>query len=117
MPFSITAKNTMLDALETAYTLYAALYNGDPAGAGVEITGGSPAYARQLVTMASAASGSIVIATDETFDVPAGATVNYVALFDALTAGNLIASDAVTEEVYGAQGQYIVTDQTYSLTD
>ena len=115
MPFTNAAKNTMLDALETTYTLYAALFTGDPSGAGTELTGGDPAYARQAVTLGAASAGQIVVETDETFDVPAGATVNYVAIYDAATAGNLIAYEAVTEEVYAAQGQYVLTEQTYSI--
>lgn len=115
MPFTDTAKNTMLDALETAYTLYSALYTGDPSGAGTEISGGSPAYARQAITLGAASAGSITVATDETFNVPAGATVDYVGIYDALTAGNLIAYKTVTSETYAAQGQYVLTEQTYSI--
>ena len=113
--FTNTAKNTMLDALESTYTIYAALFNGQPSVAGVELTGGSPAYARQAVTLAAAASGQILVTADETFDVASGSTVNYIALYDAVTAGNLLAEDDVTEETYGAQGQYILDSQTLTI--
>lgn len=113
--FTNTAKNSMLDSLEVNYNLYAALFNGDPSGAGVEVTGGSPAYARKAITMAAAAGGQIQITADSVFDVPAAATVNYVAYYDASTAGNLLAYDDVTEEVFGAQGTYTLDSQTFSI--
>lgn len=112
MPFTNTAKGTML--LATGIT-HAALFNGDPAGAGVEITGGSPAYARQAVTLASPSNGAITITADATFNVPAGATVSYVAYYNALTDGTLLATASVTSEVYGNQGTYILDTQTFSI--
>ncbi len=109
--FTDSGKNEMLDA---STITHAALFNGDPSGAGVEISGGTPAYARQAITLTPAASGQIVITADETFDVPAS-TVNYVGFFDALTGGTLKAFDDVTEEVFAAQGQYILDSTTLSI--
>ena len=108
--FTDSGKNEMLDA---STITHAALFNGDPSGAGSEISGGS--YARQAITMASAASGTISITTDETFEVPASSTVNYVAYFTALTGGTLQAYDAVTEETYAGAGQYILDSSTFSI--
>lgn len=54
---------------------------------GAEVTGGSPAYARQAITWSAAASGSKSISGTETFDVPAGTTVMAVQLWSASTAG------------------------------
>jgi len=75
----------------------------------VEITGGSPAYARQATAFGAAADGSMAMTGTETFDIPAGATVNYHAAFSASTAGTLYQIDKVTAEgPYGAQGTYTV---------
>ena len=43
--------------------------------AGVELSGGSPAYARQTVTWAIAPDGFVRPIADLTFHIPAGATV------------------------------------------
>ena len=113
MPFTNAGKNEMLDA---STITHAALFDGDPSGAGTEVPNtGSPAYARKAITMTAAASGEIVISTDATFDVPSGATVNYVAYYTALTGGTLLAYDAVTEEVYAAQGEYVLDSSTFSI--
>ena len=111
MPLTDTAKNTGLDAIAATIT-HIGLAN-----VSTEISGGSPAYARQAVTWDAAASGSVAIAASETFDVPSGATVNRVLLRDASTAGNDLGNATVTEEVYGGQGEYTVTALTISLTD
>jgi len=113
--FTDTAKNVMLDALESTYTIYAALFNGQPSGAGTELTGGSPAYARQAITLPSASSGQIAETADLTFDVPSGSTVNYVGYYDASTNGNLLFEDDLTEETYGAQGTYVLDSTTLSI--
>lgn len=110
--FTNTAKGTML--LATGIT-HAALFNGDPSSGGTEINGGSPAYARQAVTLAAPSNGQIVITADSTFNVPAGATVTYVGYYNALTAGTLLAYDDVTSETYGNQGTYILDTQTFSI--
>ncbi len=108
--FTDSGKNEMLDA---STITHAALFNGDPSGAGTEISGGS--YARQAITMASASGGEISITTDETFEVPAGGTVNWVAYFTALTGGTLLAHDEVTEETYASAGQYILDSSTFTI--
>ena len=68
-------------------------------------------------TFNAAASGERLLASDVTFDVPAG-TVLYVGYWSAI-AGTFIGSDIVTSETFGAQGQYIVkaTTSKLALTD
>lgn len=102
--FSEFAINKILDHMmgKTSYTMptvYVALYNGDPNGAGAELTA-PPAtdYARKAVTWASAAfvspTGTIANSADVDFGIAGSAwgTVNYVAIFDQLAAGgNMIA--------------------------
>jgi hypothetical protein len=82
----------------------------------VEISGGSPAYARVSIAFASAADGVIDDSTNgAVVNVPAAAAVNYVGFFSAITSGTLLGIDSVTEEAFGAQGTYTVTDAKLDL--
>lgn len=83
----------------TMPTVYVALYNGDPNGAGTELVA-PPAtdYAREAVTWGSATftspTGTIMNSVIVDFGIAGAAwgTVNYVAIFDQLAAGgNMIA--------------------------
>jgi len=97
------AKNLMLTTL-AGVAVKAALLNASS----VEISGGSPAYARKDLTWGTAAAGAIGITNDPVFDIPSGATVAYVRLYN--TAGSVEYGDfAVTNEVYGGQGTYTLT--------
>lgn len=112
--FSTTAKNSMLDAL-TCTRL--SLHSGDPGvdGTANELTGGTPAYARKACTYAAAASGERLLSSDVTFDVPAS-TVSWVGKWD-YNGGSMIfhGADDVTDEVFAAQGQYVVQATTSKL--
>lgn len=82
----------------------------------VEISGGSPAYARKAVAYAAAAAG---VADDTTngavFDVPAS-TVSAVGGYSASTGGTLYdLDDTITEEVFASQGTYTVSDSKLNL--
>jgi hypothetical protein len=69
MSLTISAKNTMLNAL-TIDT--ASLHTAFPGLTGAnEVSGGSPAYARKAVTFGAAAGGSRALSAAVTFDVPA----------------------------------------------
>lgn len=77
MPYNDAGKNAALSGgLGNAITHIGVLQDGDPGTAtnftGSEATGGSPAYARQAVTWAAAASGQRANSGGLTFDVPAG---------------------------------------------
>lgn len=88
MPHTTTGRNNMLDAIGITH---ASLHSAFPGNTGAnEISGGSPAYARQPVTLAAAASGSRAQIGSADFNVPAGVTVRYVAFWDALTGGNCL---------------------------
>jgi hypothetical protein len=81
MPFTDSAKNLMLDEL-TAVIDEMSLHDDAPGSTGAnELTGGSPAYARQAVTWDPAAGGSAALAAAVTFDVPAATTVRYIGLW------------------------------------
>ena len=112
--FVNAAKNTMLNSL-TVDRL--SLHSGDPGGDGLsnEISGGSPAYARQSCVFNAASSGERLLNANVTFDVPA-CTVAYVGFWD-YNGGSYTfhGSDPVTNEVFAAQGQYIVTQTTTKL--
>lgn len=85
----------------------------------VELSGGSPAYARKAVAWNSA-SAALEQIDDSTngavFDIPAGATVDYESGHTASTAGTLMALDPGTGDTYAAQGTYTVTDAKINLT-
>lgn len=112
--FVAAAKNTMLNSL-TVDRL--SLHSGDPGVDGLsnELSGGSPAYARKSCVFNAAASGERLLNANVTFDVPAS-TVAYVGFWD-YNGGSMVfhGSDPVTNEVFAAQGQYIVTATTTKL--
>lgn len=124
MPYSSYLKNKWLDVLRgnaagVTFTapaaIYASLHNGAPGDTGAnEITGGTPAYARKSITGAAAAGGSITYEPDVVIDVPA-TTVMHVGYWDAVTAGNFLGSDPVTNEVFAAQGTYTLTQSILDL--
>ena len=82
----------------------------------IEISGGSPAYARKAIAWNAAASGTMDDSTNgAVFDVPAGGAVHYVTGWSASSGGTLYTMDKVTTEVFGAQGTYTVTDADLDL--
>lgn len=90
--------HSMGKASYTMPTVYVALYSGDPLVAGTEKVIGTGSYARKTVTWASATfsspTGTIANSADVDFTTATTAwgTVDYVAIFDASTAGNMLAS-------------------------
>lgn len=81
----------------------------------VEISGGSPAYIRKSATFNDPVEGSMDSSNQPVIDCPAGAVVNYVGFFSAESAGVLCGIDPVTEEIFGAQGTYTLTDADLDL--
>lgn len=91
MPFNTTSLNVMLDALDESATqiTHVGIHTVTDPGTGTnasagEATGGSPAYARQAVTWAAAASGQKSNSGSLTFDVPAG-TYGFLTFWNAST--------------------------------
>jgi hypothetical protein len=83
-------KNALLDSAVAAgltTTPFMSMHTAFPPSTGNEVTGGSPAYARQSFTWSAAASGSKSSSAAKTFDIPASTTVRAVACYDASTAG------------------------------
>lgn len=89
MPLSTASANYLLDQWGSNKALYASLHSAYSGSGANELTGGSPPYARQLLTWASAASESKALSgTPYTWNVPAGSTVAWIGFWDALTSGN-----------------------------
>jgi hypothetical protein len=92
VPFSTTGLDQMLDALNggspTSIIAYASLHSAYSATGTSELSGGSPAYARQAVTWSSAAAGSKASASiASVFNIPAASTVAFVGLWSAVSSG------------------------------
>jgi hypothetical protein len=92
LPFSTTALDQGLDALAggspSSIIAYASLHTAYSATGANELTGGSPAYARQAVTWSAASAGSKASASVAgAFNVPASTTVAFVGLWSASTSG------------------------------
>jgi hypothetical protein len=81
----------------------------------VEISGGSPAYARKAISFNAAALGTIDDSTAPVFDIPAAATVDAMGLYDAVSAGTMQAFDDVTSEAFAGQGTYTLSDVDIDL--
>ena len=95
--YAVEVKNGWLDSL-TSTTLYMALFVGDPAAAGVEISGGD--YARKSVATAdwSVASNAFKhnvnpVTFPQSTGVWSADDVTHWALFNAPAAGNIKAHD------------------------
>jgi hypothetical protein len=78
---------------------------------GVELAGGTPAYARQAVTWSAGgtgadADGTVRPTADLDFDIPAGVDVDGWQGYSALTGGTAYGITALTLESYAAQGTY-----------
>ena len=113
-------RNDMLDSIGT--TVYLALSVGDLNAAGTEVSG--TGYARIAVTLGAAAAGvKSNTSGPHVFTVGAGgwqSNVDYSALYDASTAGNLISTDALDQtrnmSVVGATMTFGVGDIDLTLT-
>ena len=91
-------ENALLDhalgtsALSAPTNVYLALFTSDPTddGSGTEVSGNG--YARQLMVMGSASGGIASNTAAESFTASGGnfGVVTHAAIFDALTAGNLL---------------------------
>jgi len=110
--FVASTRNTMLDWLTglttpaAVATRYITVFNGDPQGAGSEVINtitGSANRQDMTTAMAAAAAGSAASDTDITFTNSAvgAATVDYVAVYSAITGGTLLASTQVTSKSVG----------------
>lgn len=88
MPFSTACADFMLDQAGTSKLLYMSLHSAYSATGASELTGGSPAYARQAATWAAAGSNSKALSGTYTWNVPASSSVAFIGFWDAVTSGN-----------------------------
>lgn len=81
--FTTAAKNAALDGIPIDEM---SLHDGFPGLTGAnEISGGMPAYARQACTFGVASGGVRSLLASVTFDVPSGATVRWIGLWNGAT--------------------------------
>lgn len=114
MALTTNGQNAAAGGVSGTYD-YLALYEGDPEGAGTEVSGGAPAYARKLVTWNAPSAGQVTGSGSPvvSFDVPAGAAVSHWALFDSVSAGVMgVAGAFGATENFGSQGTYNVNTLT-----
>lgn len=89
MPFSSGNVNGLLDYWGTNDARYMSVHSAYSATGANEISGGSPAYARLLVSWASASGESKSLSgTPYTFNMPASSSGAWIGFWDALTSGN-----------------------------
>jgi hypothetical protein len=107
--FPVARRNAMLDAM-TASHLTA--FDGDPAGAGVEISA-----SRTAVTFGAAAAGVRTMSTvNPEIDVPAATQATHIAAMSAATAGDVTAVKALAAPFDGP-GVIRVTAWTLTVSD
>ena len=117
MPWSVYFKNKMLDAGVTAIggTIYLSLHTGAPGSTGAnEATGGTPAYARKALSLASAAAGAKAMSSSVIFDIPAG-NYQYVGYWDASTSGHFLGYDPITPYAPAVQDTLAIASGQFDL--
>lgn len=114
MSLNDTGKNVMLDALR-AVTIFVSAHDGDPGTTGInELSGG--VYARESITWNAASGGAIDSSNQPVIDCNSGDGVYHLGLWGSVTVGTFYGSADVTDEDFGADGTYTVTDFDISVT-
>lgn len=112
-------KNLMLNGF-AASAVYASLHTADPGNNGAsEVTGGSPAYSRELISWAAASAGALTTNAQIVFDVPGSTTVTHLGYWSAAAGGTFYGSRALSaSETFTNQGTYTIAsgdiDETIS---
>jgi hypothetical protein len=103
MPFTSYTDNKLIDHLlgSGTYTKpaskYVALYVGDPMGSGTEVSTSGTAYSRQSGSFTISGGTATNSANIEySAAITSWGTINYVAIYDASTGGNMLVSAALT---------------------
>ena len=120
---STAGRNAAADGV-AAVAAYLSLHTADPGATGTsELTGGTPAYARQPATWAAASAGSRASTGSVTFNVPGGTTISHFGLWTAVTGGVYLGSDtlrgagnAIVTETFASAGTYTLTSATITAT-
>lgn len=94
--------NGKSNPIPVAGTRYVALYDGDPQGAGSEVTTTIRSAGRIAITSNMEAAGTTAAGEAETTseidfgNAEGGASVSHLAIFDSQSGGTLLASDVLT---------------------
>lgn len=125
MPFSQYVADAILNWTKNAVAfpaeptaVYVALFNGNPTSGGTEITNTIKGTAnRDAVTLGAIATSGTnrEVSNSEltiTASAAAGATADYVAIYDAQTAGNLLYYEALTASKTITTGDEVKFDST-----
>lgn len=115
---NVTLRNTSYTAPSAVYM---ALFTSDPtdAGSGTEVSGGTGPYARQAITFDAPADGVTQNSGTVTFTGMPTATITHVAIYDDVSAGNLLyysALDASISSNSGDDVKFDPGDVTVTLT-
>lgn len=117
MPLTAAARNVMLTGLAGVVT-HLSLHTADPGtSGGAELTGGTPAYARQPVTWTTPVTGGdLDNAGSSTFNVPSGQTVTHFGMWSAASGGTFYGGGPLSaQETYVGPGTYTLTDADVTL--
>jgi hypothetical protein len=101
MPFTTAGLNNMVQALGATH---AAIFEGDPSGAGTQLGD------RQAISKTASGDGETDISAAAEFPVLSGQTVTHAAFYDAATGGTLLQWESVTDEAFGEDGTYRLTE-------
>lgn len=94
MGWTVAYRNLVQDSGSPA-TIYISLYNGDPEGAGSELTGGG--YARQSCALGASATGNTSNTANIVFTATGNmGTATYAGWHSAATGGTLYGGDALS---------------------
>lgn len=102
--FTTYTKNLIIDwmrgtAISTLSAIYQALFNGDPESGGSDVTSTIRTAGRVAITLGTVTDGAVSNSAATDFGNAAGAaTITYLAVYDASTAGNLLAKSTVTSK-------------------
>lgn len=117
-------KNQLLDKVDgatAAITWYLDPFNGDPTGAGSSVAATTSEGRQQLTSsnMAAAASGAVASSAAITWTATGAITIDYIAIYDAASGGNLVAYDAITSKTLADTETITIPtgSLTFTLTD
>lgn len=114
MSLTAAAKNTMLDNWGVSQLSLHTAYSSTGAN---EVTGGSPAYARQSVTFAAASSGAKATSNQPVFNVPISTTVRWVGKWISATFAGMEANGGSEKEFFVDISTDIVTCYGHSYAN
>jgi hypothetical protein len=98
--------NVMLTGLSTN-AVYVSLHTADSSSGASEVTGGSPAYARQAITWSAPTSSAMSNSAQVVFNVPTSTTIRFLGYWSAATGGTFYGNRALdANQTYTSQGTY-----------